>query len=138
MERSGITIERPERQRSARLLVASDLCERNRRPGFAEDGNIAILSLLIMGFFFVVGLIAVNFPLMYGARVSSQRAADASTLAGCWYLPNVEEAEDAAQLYGSSAGGLNATTNTNLESGKGTQTATPIIDSSGATSQLPG
>src|SRR5215211_2052495 len=138
MERPCSTIARPTRQRSAPSNVCADRCNSVRRVVRAEDGNIAILTLVIMGFFFVIGLIAVNFPLMFGARLSAQRAADAATLAGCYYLPNVPKAEASADLYGSSAGGLNASTSTNLESGKGNQTADPTITSSGAVSELTG
>jgi hypothetical protein len=96
------------------------------------------MTLIIFGFMFVIGLIAVNASLMFAARASAQRAADAAVLAGCQELPDVVPAENMARTYGGFVGALNATAATNLESGTGDQTATPTIDSSGAVSEQTG
>jgi Flp pilus assembly protein TadG len=103
-----------------------------------ERGYTAILTLLIFGFVIVIGLIAVNTAVMFAARVSVQRAADAAVLAACLELPNSASAETFAQQYGSSAGGLNAAGSASLESGRGDQTVATAVDSSGAVSARSG
>jgi Flp pilus assembly protein TadG len=111
-----------------------------------EHGAAMIVTILLMSLMFVIGLIAVNAAMMFTARASEQRAADAAALAGCRDLPNATNAQASAIKYGASSGGLNATTTANLESGNGAQTVLnpnaadglPMVRNSGAVSAASG
>jgi hypothetical protein len=104
----------------------------------SEDGHTAILTLVVLSFFFVIGLIAVNSVMIFAARASAQRAADAAALAACLELPDAARADSSATQYGASAGGLNADGDDGLESGRGDQTAVSSVSTTGAASQRPG
>ncbi len=86
-----------------------------------EDGATLVLTAILLVILFAIGYVGVNWAVAVAARVSAQRAADAAALAGCLDLPDKEKAVASAQRYGASAGGLNANTSFNLESGQGDQ-----------------
>jgi hypothetical protein len=86
-----------------------------------EDGATLVLTAILLVILFAIGYVGVNWAVAVAARVSAQRAADAAALAGCLDLPDKEKAIASARKYGTSAGGLNANTSFNLESGQGDQ-----------------
>lgn len=106
-----------------------------------EAGATLVLTAILLVILFAIGYVGVNWAVAVSARVSAQRAADAAALAGCLDLPDAVKAAASARKYGTSAGGLNANTSYNLESGQGNQVLldpppgrSAIVDSDGTPS----
>jgi hypothetical protein len=87
---------------------------RVRGVGRDERGAAGVMIILLLSVFFIIGYLAVNAGVLVASRTAAQRAADAATLAGCWYLPDQNAATLTATDY---ANVKNSPTGGTLEGG---------------------
>jgi hypothetical protein len=83
--------------RSARVGVLRASLWRLVHGAEAERGQAAMFMTVVMGFTFIVGLLGINTTMVVASRISAQRAADASALAGCLDLDGTTDGKAIAE-----------------------------------------